>query len=118
MRASRGFLYMSEVDAGLQIADFFGEVLRQKVPDAATRRGMVLAGSKMAAAEAVRRGVVDAAADGGVEEVVAAAVAAAEGLAARGWDGEVVAEIRKAMWPAVWGKVKDYGAEAAARPRL
>jgi hypothetical protein len=56
----------------------------------------------------------------GVEDVVAAAVAAAEGLALRGWDGEVVAEVRKAMWPAVWGNVKDYGTEAAAaaRPRL
>ncbi|KAM0921223.1 hypothetical protein ACQ4PT_007104 [Festuca glaucescens] len=117
MRASRGFLYMSEVDAGLKMADFFGEVLRQKVPDAAARRDMILRGDKMTAAEGVRRGVVDAAVDGGVEDVVAAAVATAEGLAARGWDGEVVAEIRKAMWPAVWGKVKDYGAEAA-RPRL
>jgi enoyl-CoA hydratase/carnithine racemase len=118
MRASRGFLYMSEVDAGLKMADFFGEVLRQKVPDAAARRDMILRGDKMTAAEGVRRGVVDAAVDGGVEDVVAAAVAAAEGLAARGWDGEVVAEIRKAMWPAVWGKVKDYGAAEAARPRL
>lgn len=72
----------------------------------------------MAAAEAVRRGIVDAAVDGGVDDVVAAAVELAEGLAARGWDGEVVAEIRKAMWPAVWSKVKDHGAEAAARPRL
>ncbi|XP_051223666.1 enoyl-CoA delta isomerase 2, peroxisomal-like [Lolium perenne] len=120
MRGSRGFLYMSEVDAGIKIVDYFAELLRQKVPDAATRRDMLLAGRKMTAAEAVRRGVVDAAADGGVEDVVAAAVAAAEGLAARGWDGEVVAEIRKAMWPAVWGKVKDYGGAeaAAARPRL
>jgi enoyl-CoA hydratase/carnithine racemase len=119
MRASRGFLYMSEVDAGIKIVDYFAELLRQKVPDAATRRDMVLAGSKMTAAEAVRRGLVDAAADGGVEDVVAAAVAAAEELAAKGWDGEVVAEMRKGMWPAVWGKVKDYGAEAAAaRPRL
>ena len=48
-----------------------------------------------------------------------ACFAAAEELAARGWDGEVVPEIRKAMWPAVWGKVKDYGTDAAAaRPRL
>ncbi|XP_044975270.1 enoyl-CoA delta isomerase 2, peroxisomal-like [Hordeum vulgare subsp. vulgare] len=120
MRASRGFLYMSEVDVGLKFADYFGELLRQKVPDAAARRDMVLGGKKMTAAEAVRLGIVDAAADGGVEDVVAAAVAAADGLAARGWDGVVVAGIRKAMWPAVWGKVKDHGAEAtaAARPRL
>jgi enoyl-CoA hydratase/carnithine racemase len=120
MRASRGFLYMSEVDAGLKMADFFGEVLRQKVPDAAARRDMVLRGDKMTAAEGLRRGVVNAAVDGGVDDVVAAAVATAEGLAARGWDGEVVAEIRKELWPAVWGKVKDYGtdAAAAARPRL
>jgi enoyl-CoA hydratase/carnithine racemase len=36
MRASRGFLYMSEVDADIKIVDYFGEVFRQKVPDAAT----------------------------------------------------------------------------------
>uniref|UniRef100_A0A0A9D0M7 Uncharacterized protein n=1 Tax=Arundo donax TaxID=35708 RepID=A0A0A9D0M7_ARUDO len=120
MRGSRGFLYMSEVDAGLKIIDYFAELLREKIPDAVTRRDLLLRGDKMTAAEAVWRGIVDAAVDGGVEEVVAAAVAAAEELAARGWDGEVVAEIRKAAWLAVWSKVKDHGAgaPAAARPRL
>ncbi|CAL4965918.1 unnamed protein product [Urochloa decumbens] len=119
MRGSRGFLYMSEVDAGIKIVDFFAELIREKVPDAAARRDLLLRGDKMTAAEAVRRGIVDAAVDGGVEDVVAAAVAEAERLAARGWDGEVVAEIRKAVWPKVWSKVKDHGAgPAAARPRL
>ncbi|KAL6838800.1 hypothetical protein ACP4OV_031514 [Aristida adscensionis] len=119
MRASRGFLYMSEVDAGIKIVDFFAELLREKVPDAVTRRDLLLRGDKMTAAEAARRGMVDAAVDGGVEDVVAAAVGKAEELAARGWDGAAVAEIRKAAWPAVWSKVKDYGGEAeAARPRL
>ncbi|KAL6626936.1 hypothetical protein ACP70R_030662 [Stipagrostis hirtigluma subsp. patula] len=119
MRASRGFLYMSEVDAGIKIVDFFAELLREKVPDAVTRRDLLLRGDRMTAAEAVRRGIVDAAVDGGVEDVVAAAVAEAEALAARGWDGEVVAEIRKAAWPATWSKVKDHGADSsAARPRL
>ncbi|XP_062217875.1 enoyl-CoA delta isomerase 2, peroxisomal-like [Phragmites australis] len=120
MRASRGFLYMSEVDAGIKIVDFFGELLRQKVPDAVARRDLVMKGKKMTAAEAVQRGIVDAAVDGGVDDVVAAAVAVAEGLAARGWDEEVVAQIRKSTWPALWSKVKDYGGEAPApaRPRL
>ena len=119
MRASRGFLYMSEVDAGIKI-DFVGEVLRQKVPDAVARRDLVMKGDKMTAAEAVRRGIVDAAVDGGVEDVVAAAVAMAEELAGRGWDGENLANIRKATWPVLWSwsKVKDYGGEAPARPRL
>ncbi|KAL6626938.1 hypothetical protein ACP70R_030664 [Stipagrostis hirtigluma subsp. patula] len=120
MRASRGFLYTSEVDAGIKIAGFFAELLREKVPDAVARRDLLLRGDKMTAAEALRRGIVDAAVDGGVDDVVAAAVAMAEELAARGWDGEVVAEIRKAAWPALWSKVKDYGGEppAPARPRL
>lgn len=119
MRASRGFLYMSEVDIGVKIVDFVAELLREKVPDAAARRDMLLRGDRMAAAEALRRGVVDAAVDGGVEDVVAAAVEEAGRLAARGWDGEVVAEIRKAAWPKLWSKVKDHGAgPAAARPRL
>jgi hypothetical protein len=45
---------------------------------------------------------VDAAVDGGVEDVVAAAVAMAEELAGRGWDGENLANIRKATWPVLW----------------
>ncbi|CAO2161494.1 unnamed protein product [Urochloa humidicola] len=118
MHSTRGFLYMSEVDAGIKIVDFVGELLRQKVPDAAARRDLVMKGEKMTAAEASRRGIVDAAVDGGVEDVVAAAVAVAEDLAARGWDGETVAEIRKATSPALWSKVMDYGGEAPARPRL
>jgi enoyl-CoA hydratase/carnithine racemase len=119
VRASRGFLYMSEVDAGIKI-DFVGEVLRQKVPDAVARRDLVMKGDKMTAVEAVRRGIVDAVVDGGVEDVVAAAVAMAEELAGRGWDGENLANIRKATWAVLWSwsKVKDYGGEAPARPRL
>ncbi|KAK3159789.1 hypothetical protein QOZ80_1BG0051120 [Eleusine coracana subsp. coracana] len=121
MRGSRGFLYMSEVDAGLKIVDFFAEILREKVPDAVARRDLLLRGDKMPAGVAVRRGMVDVAVEGGVEDVVNAAVAEGEKLAARGWDGEVVAEIRKAAWPKLWSKVKDYGsagAPAVARPRL
>ncbi|TVU22798.1 hypothetical protein EJB05_32517, partial [Eragrostis curvula] len=120
MRGSRGFLFMSEVHAGIKIVDFLAELMREKVPDAVNRRDLLLRGDKMSAAEAVRRGIVDKAVDGGVEDVVNAAVAEAEKLAARGWDGEVVAEIRKAVWPKVWDKAKDYGADApaAARPRL
>lgn len=118
MRASRGFLYMSEVDAGIKIVDFVGELVRQKVPDAAARRDLVMKGEKMTAAQAARRGIVDAAVDGGVEDVVAAAVAMAEELAARDWDGENLAAIRKDAWPVLWSKVKDYGCDVPARPRL
>ncbi|WVZ91457.1 hypothetical protein U9M48_037625 [Paspalum notatum var. saurae] len=75
------------------------QLLRGKVPDAAARRELVMKGEKMTAAEAVRRGVVDAAVDGGADDVVAAAVALAEELAGRGWDGETVAETRKTTWP-------------------
>lgn len=122
MRASRGFLYMSEVDAGLKIVDFFAELIRQKVPDAVNRRDLVLRGDKMTAADALRRGIVDAAVDGGVDDVVAAAVREAEALAARGWDGEIVAETRKAIWPELWAKVKDHATDEPPppppRPRL
>lgn len=123
MRRTRGFLYMSEVDVGIKFVDFVAAVLRDKVPDAAARRDLVMRGDRVAAAEAVRRGLVDAAVDGGPEDVVAAAVAEAERLAARGWDGEAVAEIRKAAWPQLWGQVKDHGAgpaqaPAGVRPRL
>ncbi|GJN38047.1 hypothetical protein PR202_gb27055 [Eleusine coracana subsp. coracana] len=121
MRASRGFLYMSEADAGIKIIDFFAEIMREKVPDAVVRRDLLLRGDRMPAAEAVRRGMVDVAVEGGVDDVVNAAVGEAEKLAARGWDGDVVVEIRKAAWPKLWSKVKDYGGAgtpAVATPRL
>lgn len=118
MRAARGFLYMSEVDAGIKIVDFVAELVRKKVPDAAARRDLVMKGDKMTAAEAVRRDVVDAAVDGGADDVVAAAVALAEELVGRGGDGDTVAQKRKATWPALWSKVIDHGGEATARPRL
>lgn len=118
MRATRGFLYMGEVDAGIKIVDYFAELIRQKVPDAVARRDLIMKGEKMTAAEAVRRGIVDKAVDGEVDDVVAAAIAMADGLAARGWNGETVAEIRKAAWPELWRKVKDHGGEAPALSRL
>ncbi|KAI6694149.1 hypothetical protein NL676_021859 [Syzygium grande] len=47
MRSDRGVLYMSEVDIGLSLPDYFGAVLRAKVGSAAARREVVLRGRKV-----------------------------------------------------------------------
>ncbi|THU54617.1 hypothetical protein C4D60_Mb10t27010 [Musa balbisiana] len=94
MRADRGFLYMSEIDIGLPITENIMAVLRAKIADPRTRRDLLLRGKRMTASEAAARGIVDRAVEGAAE-TVEAAVAMGEELAARNWDGEVYASIRK-----------------------
>lgn len=97
MRADRGFFYMSEVDIGLPIVDSLMALMRAKISDPRTRRDVLLRGKKVTAAEAEARGIVDRAVVGAME-AVEAAVAMGEELAARNWDGEVYASIRKGIF--------------------
>ncbi|KAG6501910.1 enoyl-CoA delta isomerase 1, peroxisomal-like [Zingiber officinale] len=97
MRADRGFLYMSEVDIGLPIVESFMALMRAKIPDPRTRRDVLLWGKKMTAVEAEARGIVDRAVVG-AREAVEAAIAMGEELAARNWDGEAYASIRKGLF--------------------
>ncbi|CAL9196484.1 enoyl-CoA delta isomerase 1, peroxisomal [Musa acuminata AAA Group] len=97
MRADRGFLYMSEIDIGLPITENIMAVMRAKIADPRTRRDLLLRGKRMTAAEAAARGIVYRAVEGAAE-TVEAAVAMGEELAARNWDGEVYASIRKGVF--------------------
>ncbi|GMJ05472.1 ARABIDOPSIS THALIANA DELTA(3), DELTA(2)-ENOYL COA ISOMERASE 2, ENOYL-COA HYDRATASE/ISOMERASE B [Hibiscus trionum] len=98
MRRDRGVLYMSEVDIGLTMPDYFNALFREKIGDASARRDLLLRGLKMKGDEAVKRGVAEAAYDG-EGEVLAASVRMAEELGKRKWNGEVYAEIRKGLFP-------------------
>ncbi|XAR49003.1 hypothetical protein NMG60_11032017 [Bertholletia excelsa] len=102
MRRNRSVLYMSELDIGMTFPDYFTALMRSKIGSPAARRDVMLKASKVRAPEAVAMGIVDSAHDNG-EAAMEAAVRLAEDLAKRKWDGEVYAEIRKAMYPELCG---------------
>ncbi|KAK3024883.1 LOW QUALITY PROTEIN: hypothetical protein RJ639_044020 [Escallonia herrerae] len=89
MRGDRGVMYMSELDIGMTLPDYFTALVRAKVANPAARRDVLL--------RAVRS------AHGGSEETVEAAVRLGEELGQRRWDGEVYGEIRKALYPELCG---------------
>ncbi|KAI3756737.1 hypothetical protein L1987_56560 [Smallanthus sonchifolius] len=102
MRRDRGVLYMSEVDMGMTLPDYFTAMIRSKVAKPDARRDVLLRGVKVKGDEAVVKGLIDSAHDSG-EKVVEAAVRLGEELSKRKWDGEVYAEIRKALYPELIG---------------
>ncbi|KAH7657758.1 Enoyl-CoA hydratase/isomerase protein [Dioscorea alata] len=102
MRGDRGFVYMSELDIGVPIARYAMSVLRSRITDARALRDLLLRPEKMKAGEAERKGVIDRAVEGGVEETVAVAVRMAEEMAAKGWDGGIYASMRKGAFPQVF----------------
>ncbi|ESQ56161.1 hypothetical protein EUTSA_v10026117mg [Eutrema salsugineum] len=101
MRKDRGVLYMSEVDIGLPLPDYFSAMFVAKIGTSIARREMLLSGKKIKGEEAVALGIVDSAAHDSAEGVVEATVSLAESLAAKKWNGEVYASIRKSLYPEV-----------------
>ncbi|CAN8232164.1 unnamed protein product [Cochlearia groenlandica] len=100
MRRDRGVLYMSEVDIGLSMPDYFAAMVRSKLGTCAARRELLLSGKKIRGGEAVALGIVDSAEAYDSEEgVVEATLRLGEKLAARKWNGEVYASIRKSLYP-------------------
>ncbi|KAL8486583.1 hypothetical protein ACS0TY_022851 [Phlomoides rotata] len=104
MTSSRGVLYMSELDIGMTLPDYFTALIRAKIGSSAARREVVLKAAKIGAEAAVGMGIVDSA-YGTPEEVVAAAERKAEELAERGWSGDAYAGLRKSLYPEVCGMV-------------
>ncbi|XP_042029514.1 enoyl-CoA delta isomerase 2, peroxisomal-like [Salvia splendens] len=93
MTKSRAVLYLSELDIGMSLPDYFTALIKGKVGSSAARRGLALRAAKIGA---------DAAYDS-VEEMAAAAVQTAEELGKKEWSGEAYAEIRKSLYPDVCG---------------
>lgn len=102
MRSDKGVLYMSELDIGMTLPDYFTALIRSKVGSASARRNLVLKTAKIRAEEAVRMGLVDSA-HPTAEETVDAAVRLAEELGKKRWDGKAYAEIRKSLFPELCG---------------
>uniref|UniRef100_A0A1J3IM13 Delta(3)-Delta(2)-enoyl-CoA isomerase n=1 Tax=Noccaea caerulescens TaxID=107243 RepID=A0A1J3IM13_NOCCA len=103
MRKDRGVLYMSEVDLGLPIPDYFAAMFVAKIGTNIARRELLLSGKKIRGEEAVALGIVDSAVHDSAEGVVEATVSLGESLAAKKWKGEVYASIRKSLYPEVCG---------------
>ncbi|KAL0725736.1 hypothetical protein Bca4012_040335 [Brassica carinata] len=101
MRNDRGVLYMSEVDLGLPLPDYFAAMFAAKIGTSIARRELLLSGKKIGGEEAVGLGIVDSAAHDSAEGVVEATVSLGESLAGKKWNGEVYASIRKSLYPGV-----------------
>lgn len=93
MRKDRGVLYMSELDLGMPFPGYFLSLMRAKIADPRTLRDVVLRASKIRAAEAAERKIIDGAVET-PEATLEAAVRMGEELAARKWEGKVYASIR------------------------
>ncbi|KZV48201.1 putative enoyl-CoA hydratase, mitochondrial-like [Dorcoceras hygrometricum] len=102
MTSSRSVLYMSELDIGMTLPDYFTALIRGKVGGSSDRRRLVLQAAKVTAEEAVAMGIVDSAHDS-PEAVVAAAVRKGEELSKRKWGGKAYAGIRVALYPELCG---------------
>lgn len=98
MKRDRAVLYMSEVDIGMTLPEYFTALVRSKVSKPEVRRDVLLRGVKVKADDAYVKGLIDSAHDS-AEQVVEAAVRMGDELAKRKWDGEVYGEIRKSLYP-------------------
>ncbi|CAN1747861.1 Enoyl-CoA delta isomerase 1, peroxisomal [Linum perenne] len=97
MRKDRGFLYMSEVDIGLVIPDWFVTVLNSKIGSGSMRREVVMSAMKLTAEMGVERGIVHSA-HHGAQETVEGAIRLGEVLLQRRWKGQVYAENRMVVY--------------------
>ncbi|KAK6145972.1 hypothetical protein DH2020_019841 [Rehmannia glutinosa] len=102
MTSSRGVMYMSELDIGMTLPDYFTALIRGKIGSAAARREVLLRSAKVGAEAAVKMGIVDSAHDS-AKEVVGTAMRMADELGKRRWSGEAYAGLRKALYPEVCG---------------
>lgn len=89
---------LDKIDMGLPFPDYIAALMRSKISSASVRRDVLLAGMKINGETATKLGIADAAYND-EETLMDAAVAMAETLAKRKWDGEVYAEIRKSLYP-------------------
>ncbi|KAK4355832.1 hypothetical protein RND71_024803 [Anisodus tanguticus] len=102
MRSDKGVLYMSELDIGMTLPDYFMTLIRSNIGSAGARRTLVLKAAKIRAEEAVAMGIVDSS-HPTMDETVDAAVRMAEELGKKRWNGKAYAEIRKSLVPELCG---------------
>uniref|UniRef100_A0A6N2NL87 Delta(3)-Delta(2)-enoyl-CoA isomerase n=1 Tax=Salix viminalis TaxID=40686 RepID=A0A6N2NL87_SALVM len=117
MRKDRGFLYMSELDIGLVLPDWFMVLLKCKIGDAKVRSEIILTAAKLTAEMAAVRGVVHSA-HVGAEETVEAAIRLGKELVKRGWDGNVYGKNRMVVLNEVLEKIGTVTGEAKTVSKL
>ncbi|KAI3977668.1 hypothetical protein MKX01_030891 [Papaver californicum] len=100
MRKDKGVLYMSELNIGLNFADYFMAFMKSKIPSSRVRRDVLLQSMKIRADKAVEMGIIDFAYDT-VEETKEAALKLAVKLGSNKWNGEVYADIRMNSFPEI-----------------
>ncbi|CAI0383881.1 unnamed protein product [Linum tenue] len=109
MREDRGVLYMSEIDLGGCLPDYFTVLFRAKIGSGLARRDVVLGGRKVRGREAVEMGIVDGV-WGCEQSLREASMELAERLGSRKWDGKAYEKMRKGLYPKlciVVGAVED-----------
>ncbi|XP_038722901.1 enoyl-CoA delta isomerase 2, peroxisomal-like [Tripterygium wilfordii] len=116
MIRDRAVLYMSEIDIGLTLPDYFVAMMRAKIRSPSVLRDVLLSGTKIKGKEAASLGIVESAQDN-VESTVEAAMGMGEKLASRKWDGEVYAEMRKGLYPELIA-ILGLETKAIATPKL
>ncbi|XP_002528449.2 enoyl-CoA delta isomerase 1, peroxisomal [Ricinus communis] len=104
MRKDRGFLYMSEVDIGLVIPEWFNAILKCKIGDYNVRRDVVLIAEKLTAKVALEKRIIHSAHDS-AESTVDAAVVLAEELIKRKRNGHVYGNNRLVVLSEVLDKI-------------
>ncbi|XP_057785965.1 enoyl-CoA delta isomerase 1, peroxisomal-like [Salvia miltiorrhiza] len=97
MRKDKGYLYMSELDIGYAIPQWFVQVVKSKIGSPKICRSVVMTAAKITAEMGVAWGIVDSAHDG-AEATVDAAVKLGTDLMSRKWDGEVYAANRRVVF--------------------
>ncbi|XP_027165643.1 enoyl-CoA delta isomerase 2, peroxisomal-like [Coffea eugenioides] len=102
MRSDKGVLYMSELDIGMTLPDYFNAIFRSKIGLPSARRALLLRASKVRAEEAAGMGIIDSVHSNGME-TLEAAVRLGEDLSKKKWEGKVYAEIRKSLYPELCG---------------
>ncbi|CAN0837270.1 Enoyl-CoA delta isomerase 1, peroxisomal [Linum grandiflorum] len=93
MRKDRGFLYMSEVDIGLVIPDWFVTLLNSKIGSGHVRREVIMSAAKLTAEMGVERGIVHSA-HHGAEATIEGAIRLGDELLRRRWNGQAYAKNR------------------------
>ncbi|CAO2815290.1 unnamed protein product [Amaranthus hypochondriacus] len=115
MRKDRGVLYMSEVNIGLTLPEYFNVLFREKL-GWKVRREILLNGRKLKGEEGVKLGVLDEVFES-TEEVIQRSIKLGEELVKKNWNGEVYAEIRKGLYPELCREL-GLSRKPVVRPRL
>ncbi|MFS7931792.1 putative ClpP/crotonase-like domain superfamily [Helianthus anomalus] len=98
MRRDHGLLSMNEIHKGIMLPDYGVELIRSKVVKRESLRDVLLRGVKVKADEAVTMGLVDIAYEDR-ESAVEGGLRMGEELAKMKWNGELYAQMRKALYP-------------------